>query len=170
MKKRRRGSGVLLLNATYEPITTISLKRAVILVYSEKAEIVASKDGEVRSEKSRLPMPSVVRLLHYVRVPFRSRAPLTRRTLLARDESECCYCGKYASTIDHVIPRSKGGKHDWDNVVSSCVKCNSYKADRTPEQAGMKMRYQPFQPAGTTALVIVIGQVQDEWREFLALA
>lgn len=161
---------MLLLNASWEPITTISLNRAVILVYAEKAVIVAAKDGEMRSSRKTFPIPSVVRLLHYVRVPFRSRAPLTRRTVLARDDAECCYCGKHANTIDHVNPRSKGGAHDWTNVVSACTPCNARKADRTPEQAGMTMRYNPYQPAGTTALVIVIGKVQDEWREFLALA
>ena len=116
---------VLLLNVTYEPLTTVGLRRAVCLVLGEKAEVVHD-DAEgnlLRSASVVLAMPSVIRLRRYVRVPYRSRVPLTRGALMRRDNYQCAYCGRRAETIDHVLPRSRGGAHTWENCVASCMRC-----------------------------------------------
>ena len=110
----------LLLNASHEPLCVVPMRRAVVLVLKEKAEIVARNGAELHSERVTLPVPSVIRLNHYVRVPYRSRVPLSRRAVFARDGHKCQYCSKAAENIDHVMPRSRGGPHAWDNVVASC--------------------------------------------------
>ena len=113
---------VLLLNITYEPLTTVGLHRAVCLVLGDKAEIVHDDAGGrcCTPPRSRLAAPSVIRLRRYVRIPHRSRVPLTRAALMRRDNYLCAYCGVKADTIDHVIPRSRGGLHAWENCVASC--------------------------------------------------
>src|SRR5436190_476279 len=110
-------SGALVLNATYEPLCVVPLRRAVVLVMAEKAVLVEAGDGLVRSAHTSMPIPSVVRLSRYVRVPYRRDVPLTRRAVLDRDTHICAYCGSRAETIDHVRPRSRGGLHIWTNVV-----------------------------------------------------
>ena len=129
---------VLLLNVTYEPLTTVGLRRAVCLVIGGKAEIVHDDvEGAVLHAASvALATPSVIRLRRYVRVPSRNRVPLTRAALMRRDNYRCAYCGRRAETIDHVIPRSRGGAHAWENCVASCTICNHRKADRLFRLAG----------------------------------
>jgi 5-methylcytosine-specific restriction endonuclease McrA len=141
---------VLLLNASYEPLTTLPLRRAICLVLREKAEIVHqdSSGAVLHSATMAIEVPSVIRLRRYVRIPFRSRVPLTRAALMRRDNFRCAYCGHRAETIDHVIPRSRGGKHTWENCVASCMTCNHSKADRLLEELGWVLNVTPVVPRG----------------------
>ncbi|AAZ56244.1 HNH nuclease [Thermobifida fusca YX] len=141
---------VLLLNASYEPLTTVPLRRAVLLVLREKAEVVHSDStgAVLHSSTMAFSVPSVIRLLRYIRVPYRRRIPLTRVALMRRDGYHCAYCDRRAETIDHVIPRSRGGQHVWENVVAACRSCNHRKADRLLEELGWKLRVTPTVPRG----------------------
>lgn len=162
--------GALLLNATYEPLCVVPLKRAVVLVLAEKAEVVAEAPGLFRSACFAVPIPSVIRLVKYVRVPYRARLPLTRRALLARDGHQCTYCNRHADTIDHVIPRSRGGKHEWENVVAACRRCNGRKSDKLLSELGWKPRVVPKAPTGTFWLVVAVGKIDPAWHPYLDLA
>src|SRR5436305_1567497 len=121
-------SSVLVLNATYEPLNVIPLRRAILLLLKEKAEVVEATEARLRAERVAVAVPSVIRLIAYVPVPPRMPLPVSRRTVLARDNYTCQYCGsqpgKAQLTIDHVVPRSKGGGTTWDNVVAACAPCN----------------------------------------------
>ena len=141
---------VLLLNASYEPLTTLALRRAVLLVLRDKAEVVhGDAAGTVLHSASMvLSVPSVIRLHRYIRVPYRRRIPLTRVALMRRDGHHCAYCGKRAETIDHVVPRSRGGAHVWENVVASCKPCNHRKADRLLDELGWRLNVTPTVPRG----------------------
>ncbi len=141
---------VLLLNASYEPLTTVPMRRAVLLVLREKAEVVHGDSGGavLHSATTALSVPSVIRLRRYIRVPYRRRVPLTRVALMRRDSHDCGYCGKRAETIDHVIPRSRGGAHVWENVVASCKACNHRKADRLLDEIGWTLNVTPKVPRG----------------------
>ena len=123
-------AGSLVLNASYEPLGVVPLRRAVVLVLSEKAVVVESAGFVLHSEHRSLEAPSVVRLARYVRVPYRRRVPLSRRAVMDRDAHRCAYCAARADTIDHVLPRSRGGRHEWTNVVAACARCNHGKGDR----------------------------------------
>lgn len=161
---------VLLLNATYEPLTTLSLHRAIVLVLREKADIVHRDDrGSVlRSASRTLDVPSVIRLRRYVRIPYRSRIPLTRAALMRRDNYRCAYCGQRAETIDHVIPRSRGGTHTWENCVASCSACNHRKADRFLEELGWTLRVVPAVPRGAHWRLIGASLAGDpQWAPYL---
>jgi 5-methylcytosine-specific restriction endonuclease McrA len=136
-------SQVLVLNATYEPLNVVSLRRAVVLLLKQKAEIVEAAEAWLRSERASIPLPLVIRLVYYVRIPRHFSLPLSRRTVLARDHYTCQYCGaqpgKANLTIDHVLPRSRGGETRWENIVTACAPCNRRKGSRTPEEAGLPM-------------------------------
>jgi len=125
---------VLVLNATYEPINVCTLRRAAVLLLKEKAELLERREGAIHSEHMTMERPDVIRLVSYVRVPREAhRRKITRRAVLARDAWTCQYCGARANlTVDHVIPRSKGGGSTWDNIVASCAPCNRRKGDRLP--------------------------------------
>ena len=161
---------VLLLNVTYEPLTTVGLRRAVCLVLGGKAEIVHDDvEGAVLHAASvALATPSVIRLSRYVRVPYRNRVPLTRAALMRRDNYRCAYCGRRAETIDHVIPRSRGGAHAWENCVASCTICNHRKADRLLEELGWTLPVPPVVPRG--AHWRLVGAQHDgdpQWAAYL---
>ena len=161
---------VLLLNVTYEPLTTIGLRRAVCLVLGGKAEVVHDDvDGALLHAASVvLATPSVVRLRRYVRVPYRNRVPLTRAALMRRDNYRCAYCGRRAETIDHVVPRSRGGQHAWENCVASCTICNHRKADRLLEELGWTLAVPPVVPRG--AHWRLVGAQHDgdpQWAAYL---
>ena len=128
----------LVLNATYEPLCVVSTRRALMLMIDEKAEMLHPTDGVFRSERITFAEPSVVRLRHYVKVPYQARIALNRRAVFARDGHRCQYCGAAAENIDHVIPRSRGGLHAWDNVVASCRPCNARKRDHLLEDSDMR--------------------------------
>jgi 5-methylcytosine-specific restriction endonuclease McrA len=161
---------VLLLNVTYEPLTTVGLRRAVCLVLCGKAEVVHDDvDGAVLHAASvALATPSVIRLSRYVRVPYRNRVPLTRAALMRRDNYRCAYCGRRAETIDHVVPRSRGGQHAWENCVASCTICNHRKADRLLVELGWTLAIPPAVPRG--AHWRLVGAQHDgdpQWAAYL---
>jgi 5-methylcytosine-specific restriction endonuclease McrA len=155
----------LVLNASYEPLAVVAARRAVVLVLKEKADIIESNGMVFRSEHLSIPAPSVVRLNYFVRVPFRARASLTRRAVFARDEWTCQYCGTLAENVDHVIPRSRGGTHTWENVVASCRRCNAKKENHAHEDVGMRLRRPPFAPKD--GLRLSLGKLEPEWEQYL---
>jgi 5-methylcytosine-specific restriction endonuclease McrA len=155
----------LVLNASHQPLAVVSARRAVVLVLKDKAEVLVS-DGQVfRSERVSLDAPSVLRLRHFVRVPYRATAPLTRRAVFARDNWSCQYCGSAAENLDHVVPKSRGGTHTWDNVVAACRRCNSRKENRLIEDAGLRLAHRPVAPADGFRLSL--GRLEPEWEPFL---
>jgi 5-methylcytosine-specific restriction endonuclease McrA len=155
----------LILNASHQPLAVISARRAVVLVLKDKAEVLVSNGMVFHSERLSIEAPSVVRLRHFVRVPYRAHAPLTRRAVFARDGWSCQYCGSQAENLDHVVPRSKGGTHTWDNVVAACRRCNSRKENRRPEDAGLRLARQPVAPPDGFRLSL--GRLEPEWEPFL---
>ena len=157
----------LLLNASFEPLCVVPARRAVVLVLKEKAEIVHRNGAEFRSERRNVPVPTVIRLVHFVRVPFRASAPLSRRAVFARDGHRCQYCNHAAENIDHVVPRSRGGEHNWGNVVASCRSCNARKEDRLPSEAGLTLRRRPTEPHAALWLVATAGSVDPAWERYL---
>ncbi|MFI9271976.1 HNH endonuclease [Kitasatospora sp. NPDC052896] len=156
----------LVLNASYEPLSTVSLQRAVVLVLQDKAVLEQAHPlARVRSTGLALPVPRVIRLRRYVRVPFRQRAPWSRRGVLVRDQHLCAYCGRRASTVDHLQPKSRGGEDSWLNTVAACAEDNQRKADRTPEQAGMTLLRRPFEPTPEASLMLALGLRAGEAAE-----
>ncbi|MBT2476998.1 HNH endonuclease [Streptomyces sp. ISL-94] len=160
----------LVLNASFEPLSTVTLNRAVVLVLQDKAVVEQSHpDLRVRAATMDLPMPRVIRLCRYVRVPFRRHAPWSRRGVLVRDQHRCAYCGKRATTVDHVLPRAQGGGDTWLNTVASCAEDNHRKAARTPEEAGMPLLRKPFVPSPADAMLLALGvagrEALPEWLE-----
>jgi 5-methylcytosine-specific restriction endonuclease McrA len=160
----------LVLNASFEPLCVVSSRRALVLVLAERAEMVHSSDGCFRSERLSLPEPSVVRLARYVKVPYQTRVALNRRAVFARDGHRCQYCGAAAENIDHVVPKSRGGPHTWENVVASCRSCNARKEDRTPHEAGLVLRSAPTQPRHRMWALIAGGAVRPDWEPYLGAA
>jgi 5-methylcytosine-specific restriction endonuclease McrA len=158
----------LVLNASYEPLSVVSERRALILVLAEKASTVVPKDEVWSSETLTVVIPSVVRLNRYVRVPYRRAAPVTRRAVFGRDGHSCQYCGGPAESLDHVTPRSRGGGHTWENVVACCRPCNVRKGDRTPSESGLALRTKPAPPRMFAWIYASTGfEVDPDWRPFL---
>src|SRR5262249_26956835 len=147
-RRGREVGRVLVLNATYEPINVCTVRRAGVLLLKEKAEMLEHGAWELHSASSTIARPLVIRLVTYVRVPRAAhRRKITRRAVLARDDGACQYCGARSNlTVDHVIPRSKGGGSSWENIVASCAPCNRRKGDRTPAQADMHPKHAPKAP------------------------
>jgi 5-methylcytosine-specific restriction endonuclease McrA len=162
-------SATLLLNATYEPLCVVSSRRAIVLVLAEKAEPVDSASDVVHAARISLPVPVVVRLTRYVRVPFPASVPLSRRAVFTRDGQTCVYCGGSATSIDHVVPRSRGGTHTWDNVVAACRRCNHTKADRSLAEMGWALPHPPRTPSGAAWRLLGTRTVDPRWREWLGV-
>jgi 5-methylcytosine-specific restriction endonuclease McrA len=160
----------LVLNATYEPLCVVASKRALMLILDEKAELLHATERMFRAERLALAEPSVVRLCYYVKVPYQARVALNRRGVFARDGHRCQYCGASAENIDHVIPRSKGGPHAWDNVVASCRTCNTRKRDRLLEDSGMRLRRRPSAPRERTWILVSSGKIRSDWEQYLGSA
>ena len=164
-------SAVLVLNATYEPLNVVSLRRAIVLLIKEKAEILEAAEQEIRAASFSLPMPLVIRLVYYVRVPRRLKIPLTRRTVMMRDNYTCQYCGVRPSkgelTIDHVIPKVRGGRTTWENVVCACKPCNLQKGSRTPEEAHMYLRRRPEHPQFIAMVFLSRASGYEVWSKYL---
>lgn len=164
-------SQVLLLNATYEPLTFLPVRRAVVLLMKERAQVVkADVERRIRSERDEMALPLVIRLVSYVRIPF-AQAAWSRKAVLMRD-GVCQYCGRQGTrehplTVDHVVPRSAGGANSWLNTVAACYSCNHRKAGRTPQQAGMRLRREPFVPTYAAVVWLGYASVHDDQREFL---
>lgn len=162
---------VLVLNATYEPLSVVSLRRAVVLLLKEKAEIVEAAQAVLRAQHVVLPVPLVIRLVYYVRVPHLLGPPLSRRTILARDHYTCQYCGaqpgKSRLTVDHVVPRSRGGATKWENVVAACEACNRRKGDHTPEEAGLQLLSRPARPRYIAIVLMAEAKGVEVWDKYL---
>ena len=159
----------LLLNATYEPLCVVSSRRAIVLVLAQKAEPVDSAAEVVHAETVSLAVPVVVRLTRYVRVPYPAQVPLSRRAVFTRDGQTCVYCGSSATSIDHVVPRSRGGTHTWDNVVAACRRCNHTKADRSLAEMGWVLPHPPRTPSGAAWRLLGARTVDPRWREWLGV-
>ncbi len=157
----------LVLNASYEPLCAVSSRRAVVLLLTQKAELVSDTGMVVHSERLAVPVPSVVRLRSFVSIPFRRRVAVSRRAVMARDGHLCQYCGIKADSIDHVVPRSRGGTHTWDNVVAACRPCNIRKRDRLLHETTMSLRARPRAPLGASWSIIASGSVPGEWEPYL---
>lgn len=161
---------VLVLNQNYEPLNICRARRAVILIYRGKAEMLENGSGFIHSANYTFPLPSVIRIVYMIKRP-RPERKLTRFEIFNRDKYTCQYCGKETRqlTLDHVIPRHKGGEYTWENVVSACVACNRRKAGKTPEQAGMKLLRPPSPPRGNSPFYIPYHYLQSQhvWRKYL---
>ena len=161
---------VLVLNQSYEPLTVCRARRAVVLIYQGKAELLEDGVGVVHSIDQTIPLPSVIRLGRLVRRPYRERR-LNRHEIFDRDGYTCQYCGQKGRqlTLDHVIPRYRGGEHSWENLVSACVACNRRKAGLTPKEANMKLLKTPGPPKGRRMFSLPLHRLQsrDEWQKYL---
>ena len=164
-------SSVLVLNATYEPLNVVSLRRAIVLLIKEKAEILEAAEQEIRSATISLPTPLVIRLVYYVRVPRQLKIPLTRRTVLMRDNYTCQYCGarppKQELTIDHVFPKVHGGKTTWENVVCACKPCNLRKGSKLLEEANMHLCSTPGHPQFVAMVFLSHAPDCQAWRKYI---
>jgi 5-methylcytosine-specific restriction endonuclease McrA len=164
---------VLVLNASYEPINVCTVRRAAVLILKERAEIIEHGEWALRSESLTLPRPVVIRLVTYVRIPRDAhRRKITRRAVFARDRWKCQYCGNERSslTVDHVIPRSKGGPSSWDNIVTCCAPCNRRKGDRLPRQAGMRPLRAPVPPGSAIFVHVATPRIPAAWEQYLVAA
>jgi 5-methylcytosine-specific restriction endonuclease McrA len=161
---------VLVLNQNYEPLNVCRARRAVVLLQDGKAEMLENGVGFIHSTSLDFPVPSVIRLAYIIKRP-RPQRKLTRLEIFQRDHFTCQYCGKQTSqlTLDHVIPRYRGGEHLWENVVSACIPCNRRKAGRTPSEAGMKLLCSPAPPHGDRFFYIPYRyrQSQNQWQKYL---
>ena len=161
---------VLMLNQNYEPLSITSARRAVVLLFQGKAEMIETADGlKIRSISKAYSLPSVVRLWQYKKVPFK-RIMLTRKNVITRDGNRCQYCGtsKGPMTVDHIIPKTMGGTESWENLVCSCSKCNNKKGDRTPQRSQMKLLKRPTRPTYIT-FIQRNHSVDDRWKPYLFL-
>ena len=163
-------NSALVLNASYEPLSVVSSRRATCLVLSDKAEMLENDGRVIHSEKLSFPSPSVIRLRYMVKVPFVRRAALSRRAIFARDDHRCQYCGDHADSIDHVMPRSRGGEHSWENVAAACRSCNLDKRDRTPDEAGMRLAKPCRAPRSSAWVIVSVSGIPDTWRRYLPIA
>jgi 5-methylcytosine-specific restriction endonuclease McrA len=160
-------STALLLNATYEPLAVVPMRRAVVLVLARKAVVVEHGASELRSARQSIRVPAVIRLTRFVKVPYRRKVPLTRSALLARDSHRCAYCRGTATTMDHVVPRSRGGYHEWTNVVAACSRCNSRKGDRLVHEIGWTLAAAPKEPVVHGWVVVGVARVDPSWTPYL---
>jgi 5-methylcytosine-specific restriction endonuclease McrA len=166
---RSEGGRVLVLNSSYEPLNVCTVRRAVVLVLKDKAELLETGSRELHSESMTFPHPVVIRLVTYVRVPRDStRRRITRRAVFARDSWTCQYCGRTSHlTVDHVVPRSRGGGSVWENIVTSCAPCNRRKGDRTPVEVDMHPRRKPKAPGPTVFIRVAAPVVPNAWQQYL---
>ena len=160
---------MLVLNATYEPINVCTVRRATVLLLKSKAELVEQGQWQLRSEHTAFPRPVVIRLVSYVKVPRDThRRKITRRAVFARDGWTCQYCGARSNlTVDHVIPRSKGGSSEWDNIVASCAPCNRRKGDLLPAQANMIPKRAPRAPHPQVFIHVASPTIPVAWEQWL---
>jgi 5-methylcytosine-specific restriction endonuclease McrA len=157
----------LVLNATYEPIGVVPGRRALLLVLAAKAISLEAGDGVLHSATAAVAVPAVVKLTRFVKIPYRTIVPLTRRGVFLRDGGRCAYCEAPATSLDHVVPRSRGGSHTWDNVVSCCRRCNHIKADRTVAELGWRLRRAPRAPSGVAWRILGTGRSDPKWIPYL---
>lgn len=167
-------SPVLVLNLGFEPLNVCRVRRAIILIEENKAEMLENGSGFIRSADRIFAIPSVIRIASMIHLPHRTNHKLTRMEIFRRDQYTCQYCGKQIKqlTLDHVIPRYRGGQHTWENVVSACASCNRSKAGRTPKEAGMKLLRQPGPPQDHNVSFVYNHhrEIRKEWRKYLPAA
>ncbi len=162
-------SHVLVLNASYEPLNVCTVRRALVLVFKGKAEVIEEEPRQVRAASRRFPWPHVIRLISYVRVPRVTQRKISRKALFARDGFRCQYCGVSGKlTLDHVVPRSRGGPSVWENIVASCAPCNLRKGNRLPDEARMHPKRKPRPPAPALFITLSAPSVSDRWQPYLA--
>lgn len=161
---------VLVLNQDYSALTLCSVERAMILIILHKADLVEALPGHVvRSPSHQFPWPSIVRLKGYVAVPYK-RIMISRKNVMRRDRFRCQYCGSHERlTVDHVLPKSRGGKDTWENLVTACTPCNNKKGNRTPDEADMPLVRKPFRPTNIMFIRDYVGSVHDTWKPYLFL-
>lgn len=159
---------VLVLNQDYQPVSICNIRKSMILLLLEKAELLHDLPfRKVRTVRAEYDYPSVIRLRKYAPLPYKSIV-LSRRNILRRDHNRCMYCHSAESlTVDHVVPRSRGGDDSWENLVTACSVCNHRKGNRTPREAGMKLRCRPFRPTHITSLREFYGHVHETWKPYL---
>jgi 5-methylcytosine-specific restriction endonuclease McrA len=162
-------SRALVLNATYEPLCVVPTRRALVLVLDSKAELLSATERVFHSERAAFEEPSVVRLVYYVKVPYQARVALNRRAVFARDNHRCQYCGAAAENLDHVVPRSKGGTHTWENVVAACRPCNTRKEDRLLHETSLTLRRKPIAPRERGWILVAAGSVRPDWEPYLGV-
>ncbi len=161
-------SDVLVLNQDYQPLSVCSVQRSVKLLFLEKAELLHDDPEKIiRTVDDEFSYPSVIRLRRYIRLPY-ARIVLSRRNIMKRDRHICQYCGsKKGLTLDHVLPRSRGGADSWENLVTACDACNVKKGNRTPEEANMPLNIKPYRPIHITFFQNLMGGVQEDWKPYL---
>jgi 5-methylcytosine-specific restriction endonuclease McrA len=172
-QRRNVNSRVLVLNASYEPINVCTVRRAAVLVLKQRAEILERADWALHAENFTLARPVVIRLITYVHIPRDAHSrKITRRAVFARDRWTCQYCGNDRAnlTVDHVVPRSKGGSSAWDNIVTCCAPCNRRKGDMLPKQANMHLRSKPTVPSPTIFVHVATPKVPSAWQPYLVSA
>jgi 5-methylcytosine-specific restriction endonuclease McrA len=163
------GRKVLILNQDYSALTVCTVPKAFILVYLKKAELVSeANDLQLRSVSHTYPMPTVIRLFRYVHLPYKG-VILNRQNIFKRDGHRCQYCGTAEElTLDHVVPKSRGGQSKWDNLTTACKRCNSRKGDYTPEEASMILKQKPYKPSFIVFLRDFSGHIEEDWRPYLS--
>lgn len=161
-------ANVLVLNQDYQPLSVCSIQRSMKLLFLEKAELLHDDpQKKLRTIREEYQYPSVIRLRSYIRVPYK-KVVLSRRNVMRRDDFTCQYCGKRSDlTIDHVLPKSRGGKDVWENLTTACEKCNVKKGNRTPKEAKMKLASKPYRPIPITFFRDMNGGVQEPWKPYL---
>lgn len=150
-------------------MSVCNVQRAVILLYLGKAELIARSDGKIlRSRFTSLPVPSIIRISMYIRVPYK-KIVLSRKNILRRDGHRCQYCGTTDAplTIDHIVPKARGGEDTWDNLITACVRCNNRKGNRSPEEAHLKPRTVPRKPSHLLFMKHAVGRLDDQWKPYL---
>jgi 5-methylcytosine-specific restriction endonuclease McrA len=163
-----RMSRTLVLNASNEPLSVVTARRAVVLLLRERADLVAPLGLTWHAASVVFDVPAVVRLRRYVPVPYARSVPISRRAVFMRDQHSCQYCGASAENVDHVVPKVQGGEHRWDNVVAACRRCNTRKGGRTPAQAGLVLRKAPMKPGRFDWVQIAAGGTPHaSWGPFL---
>jgi 5-methylcytosine-specific restriction endonuclease McrA len=157
----------LVLNAGYEPLAVITFRRALVLVLTGKASVVAEGDEPVVGPQEIFGRPSVILLNRYIRPRYNTSTAVSRRGVLRRDGHRCAYCGKAAHTIDHVHPKSRGGSDTWENLVAACLRCNNAKSNRTLAEMGWKLKFTPAAPTGTVWQIKELEKPAPAWDPFL---
>lgn len=161
------------MNASYEPLSLVSVRRAIVLLLREKAELLEVTQQMLRSSSYSIPVPLVIRLVQYVRLPHR-KVPSTRSAVMLRDAFTCQYCGetpgRHQLTVDHVVPRSRGGAHTWTNLVTACTRCNQRKGSLTPEEANMQLIRKPFEPTYVALVLLSNPIAARRWESLMGLS
>jgi len=159
---------VLVLNQDYTALALCSIQKAFVLLFLEKAEMVhKSETTNLRTITKIYPAPSIIRLQHYVHIPYKGIS-LSRHNVMKRDQYQCLYCGSTKNlTLDHLIPKSKGGSTSWTNLATACMRCNTKKGDRTPEEAGLTLKQKPRKPSLTAFLAAHAGSFDQNWHIYL---